>query len=118
MDVLFQDPKVRTAGAAKRRKASLACNSPSNVSRIQVAKEHVEVAMNRWLAKSASAVVCVLMVLGSGSPLFARTRTSCREHLRHAENNLRAAVRKHGEHSSQAEKRRREVEKVRAECRM
>ena len=73
---------------------------------------------SRWLQKLSSIFVCALLLVGSGSPAFARTRKSCREHLRHAENNLHAAVRKHGEHSRQAEDRRREVEKVRAECHM
>jgi hypothetical protein len=74
--------------------------------------------LTRGLRKLSSVLVCGLLLFGSGSPAFARTRNSCREHLRHAENNLRAAVRKHGEHSRQAENRRREVEKVRAECHM
>ncbi|HZU31310.1 MAG TPA: hypothetical protein VFB79_09355 [Candidatus Angelobacter sp.] len=41
----------------------------------------------------------------------------CDDRIRKAEFNLREAVRKHGEHSRQAEKRRHELEDARAHCR-
>ena len=74
--------------------------------------------LTKWLARPATLVVCALLLIGSSSPAFARNRKSCREHLRHAESNLHAAVRKHGERSEQAQKKRQEVEKIRAECHM
>jgi hypothetical protein len=41
----------------------------------------------------------------------------CEQRVRKAEQNLDKAVRKHGEHSRQAEQRRRDLERERAACR-
>ena len=43
-------------------------------------------------------------------------RADCAKDIRKAEANLEKAVRKHGEHSPQAEQRRRELEDVRRRC--
>jgi hypothetical protein len=40
----------------------------------------------------------------------------CDDRIRKAEFNLKDAIRKHGEHSRQAEKRRHELEETRAHC--
>jgi hypothetical protein len=40
----------------------------------------------------------------------------CEQRVRRAEENLRRAIARHGEHSRQAERRRRELEEVRARC--
>jgi hypothetical protein len=65
---------------------------------------------------SAAAVGAVLL-FGAGVPAQAReNHERCENKVRKAEQNLRNAERKHGDHSRQAEKRRRELEHARA-CR-
>ena len=41
----------------------------------------------------------------------------CEQRIRRAEANLQRAIQRHGEHSRQAERRRRELEEIRARCR-
>jgi hypothetical protein len=56
-------------------------------------------------------------LLGGVVPLQADRRSDCAKRIRKAEQNLDKEVRKHGEHSRQAEKRRHELEKTRENCR-
>ncbi len=57
------------------------------------------------------------LLLGSVAPSQARDRDDrCGQRVRKAEQNYDKAVRKHGEHSRQAEQRRRQVEQARANC--
>jgi hypothetical protein len=64
-----------------------------------------------------SAIV-VALLLGSIPALASgRGERRCEERIHNAEVRLRNAERKHGEHSRQAEKRRRELEEIRAHCR-
>ena len=53
-----------------------------------------------------------LFLAGSALP----ARADCAKDIRRAEANLDKAIRKHGEHSPQAEQRRRELEEVRRRC--
>jgi len=53
-----------------------------------------------------------LFLAGSALP----ARADCAKDIRKAEANLDKAVRKYGEHSPQAEQRRRELEEVRRRC--
>ena len=68
--------------------------------------------------KKMFAKVFFCVVLGglclAGSALPARA--DCAKDIRKAEANLDKAIRKHGEHSPQAEQRRRELEEVRRRC--
>ncbi len=45
-----------------------------------------------------------------------RRNNRCAQHIRQAEANLQKAIRRHGEHSKQANQRRRQLEKVRERC--
>jgi len=51
----------------------------------------------------------------AGVPTTVRA-DNCDRDIRKAEQNLEKAVRKHGEHSKQAEQRRRELDEVRRRC--
>lgn len=53
---------------------------------------------------------------GTAAPARADRDDKCRNDIRKAEENLDKAVRKHGEHSKQAEDRRRQLEEVRRRC--
>lgn len=58
------------------------------------------------------------LLAGAVVPLQARDRDDrCEQRIRKAEANLNKEVRRHGEHSRQAEQRRRELEQARARCR-
>lgn len=56
-------------------------------------------------------------LLGSVAPLQADKRSDCEKRIHKAEQNLDKEVRKHGEHSHQAQKRRQDLEKTREQCR-
>ena len=56
-------------------------------------------------------------LFGSVGPLQADQRKDCEKRIHKAEQNLDKEVRKHGEQSRQAEKRRHELEKTRENCR-
>jgi len=58
------------------------------------------------------AAVGGLLLAGSALP----ARADCPKDIHKAEANLDKAIRKHGEHSPQAEQRRRELEEVRRRC--
>lgn len=61
--------------------------------------------------------IALLTLVGLvGSSLPARAETRCERDIHRAEDNLRVAVEKHGEHSRQAEKRRHELDDVRHRC--
>ncbi len=69
------------------------------------------------VTKIGAAFLAVLLLMGSASPAFARARRkNCEEKIRRDEAHLREAVRKHGEHSRQAEKWRQQLERARANC--
>jgi hypothetical protein len=56
------------------------------------------------------------LLAGVATPARADRDDKCRNDIRKAEENLDKAVRKHGEHSPQAEERRRQLEEVRRRC--
>jgi ribulose kinase len=56
------------------------------------------------------------LLAGVATPARADRDDKCRNDIRRAEQNLEKAVRKHGEHSEQAEQRRRQLEEVRERC--
>ncbi len=64
-----------------------------------------------------SAIFVALFLAGT-VPLSAQGHDrKCEQRIHNAEARLQNAIRKHGERSRQAEKRRRELEEVRAHCR-
>jgi hypothetical protein len=71
---------------------------------------------SNWLAAALS----VFMLLGCITPTLAfdkdRDDRKCQKQMQKAEQNLQKAVRKHGEHSRQAEDRRRQLQEVRERC--
>ena len=56
-------------------------------------------------------------LFGGVASLQADHRSDCEKHIQKAEDNLYKEIRKHGEHSRQAENRRRELEQARYGCR-
>lgn len=57
------------------------------------------------------------LLIGTAMPAFARDRDDhCRAKVEKAERNLRNAERKHGARSRQAEQRREQLERARANC--
>jgi hypothetical protein len=61
--------------------------------------------------------LAVGLVAGGIAPMKAADRPSdCDRRIQKAEENLRKAVDRHGEHSEQAEQRRRQLEEVRRSC--
>ena len=56
-------------------------------------------------------------LLGGVVPLQADRRSDCEKRIRKAEQKLEKEVRKHGERSRQAEKRRHDLERAREQCR-
>ena len=72
-------------------------------------------------AKTLIAAFVILSFLGGAVPARAMDRDHdndrrCEEQIRNAERKLHDAERKHGEHSRQAQSRRRDVENARARC--
>jgi len=69
--------------------------------------------------KNVLFVVALGVGLLMGGATFTRAAdhdSDCRKRIHNAEENLRKAVDKHGEHSPQADKRRHELEEVRRGC--
>jgi hypothetical protein len=66
--------------------------------------------------RKLSAFVLGAVMLVSGAGVLQAHADRCDDRIHKAEHNLADAVRKHGEHSRQAEKRRHELEDVRASC--
>jgi hypothetical protein len=67
----------------------------------------------------AATLLGAFMCAGSTVPSYAREHNGnnkCEQRVRKAEENLDKAVKKHGEHSRQAEQQRRKVEEARAKC--
>jgi hypothetical protein len=62
------------------------------------------------------ATLGVAMLAGVPTLAHADRDDRCRRDVEKAEHNLAKEVRKHGEHSRQAEERRRQLEAVRARC--
>jgi hypothetical protein len=63
-----------------------------------------------------SAVVAMALLSGLSTAAHAEHGDRCRRDVEKAEHNLAKEVRKHGEHSRQAEERRRQLEAVHARC--
>ncbi|MGA2989678.1 MAG: hypothetical protein ABSD88_04310 [Candidatus Korobacteraceae bacterium] len=63
------------------------------------------------------AMLGAALLIGGALPAVADSPRECRERIRIAEHNLREAKERYGERSREAEKRRRELERVRERCR-
>ena len=70
---------------------------------------------NRWKNILLVPALGAVLLVG-GVPRTQAADNDCRERIHRAEENLRKAVDRHGEHSSQAEKRRRELEEAKRSC--
>jgi hypothetical protein len=70
--------------------------------------------MTRMIKILCVALLTIVGLVGSSVP--ARADDKCERDIHRAEDKLRDAVAKHGEHSSQAEKRRHELEEVKRRC--
>jgi hypothetical protein len=70
--------------------------------------------VNGWKSLQLVPVLAALLLVGGA----ARTRScnNCEQRIHRAEGNLRKAIRRHGEHSRQAERRRHELEEARRSC--
>ena len=78
--------------------------------------------MSHKFRKTATVVLLGASLLLGGSVIVQAQgppdrRYHCERRIRQAEINLQRAIERHGERSRQAEKRRRELEEVRARCR-
>lgn len=72
---------------------------------------------NRWKNVLLIPVLGVMLLAGGAALTKAGDNDrQCEDRVHKAEENLRKAVDRHGEHSSQAEKRRHELEEVRKGC--
>jgi len=67
-------------------------------------------------SRKASALVLAAIMTISGAGVLQATAENCSERVHKAEHNLQEAVRKHGEHSRQAEQKRHELDEARAHC--
>src|SRR5580700_6283733 len=63
------------------------------------------------------AMLAISLLAGVATPARADRDDKCQRDIHKAEENLEKAVHKHGEHSRQAEDRRRQLEEVRERCR-
>jgi hypothetical protein len=64
-----------------------------------------------------AAILAALFLFGSAAPVRALDRDDkCERRIHKAEENLQKAIRKHGEHSRQAEQRRHQLEETREQC--
>ncbi len=74
--------------------------------------------LNKGRVLIAASVLTLCMGVAAPKQAFAddHDRAKCERRIHDAENKLQDAVRKHGEHSRQAEKRRHDVEEARARC--
>src|SRR5437899_2634606 len=64
-----------------------------------------------------AAALAAFLLVASLAPVPAAAAHSCQYRIHRAEENLRKAVHRHGEHRRQAAQRRRELESLRAYCR-
>lgn len=68
-------------------------------------------------SKVFAAVIIAAMIFGSSAIASAVDRDDkCEQRIHKAEDNLQKAIRKHGEHSRQAEKKRHQLEETRERC--
>jgi hypothetical protein len=75
--------------------------------------------LNKGRVLLAASVLALCMGAAAPTQAFADEHdreAKCERRIHDAENKLQDAVRKHGEHSRQAEKRRHDVEEARARC--
>jgi len=72
--------------------------------------------MKRSIRILCIALLSVVGLVGSSLQARADGHSRCERDVHKAEENLRIAIEKHGEHSRQAEKRRHELEDVRHRC--
>jgi len=70
--------------------------------------------MTRIIRIVCVALLTIVGLVGSSLPAWADEK--CDRDIHKAEQKLREAVDKHGEHSKEAEKRRRELDEVRHRC--
>jgi hypothetical protein len=70
---------------------------------------------NRWKSILLVAALGAVLLAG-GVPRTQAADTECHERIRRAEEKLQKAVDRHGEHSNQAEKCRRELEEAKNSC--
>ncbi len=79
--------------------------------------------MSLRFSKNGLAATLLAASLLAGSSLPAQSQRSyqrhyrCEQRIRQAEANLQRAIQRYGEHSRQAERRRRQLEELRARCR-
>ncbi|HST78348.1 MAG TPA: hypothetical protein VLN58_07650 [Verrucomicrobiae bacterium] len=71
--------------------------------------------------KNSAALIAGSMIVGGSGALLAIDREhdrdrKCEEKIHKAEDNLQKAIRKHGEHSRQAEQKRHQLEETRERC--
>ncbi|HEY6272869.1 MAG TPA: hypothetical protein VIX19_12885 [Terriglobales bacterium] len=65
-----------------------------------------------------AAILAAMFLMGSAVPVRALDRDDkCERRVQKAEDNLQKAIRRHGEHSPQAEQRRHQLEEAREQCR-
>jgi len=75
--------------------------------------------LRKMFAKTMlGAMLGASLLAGMSTPARADRDDKCRHDIRKAEENLDKAVRKHGEHSKQAQQRRRELQAARERCDM
>lgn len=75
--------------------------------------------LRRLLGKTLlCAMLGASLLAAVATPARADRDDACRRQVRKAEENLEKAVRKHGEHSRQAEQRRHQLEETRERCHM
>jgi len=65
-------------------------------------------------SKAGMIAVVGFLLIGSAAPVSAYA--NCEQRIRKAERNLDRAIQRHGLHSIQAERRRDQLERVRARC--
>ena len=67
--------------------------------------------------KVFAALITALIFVGSSANAIAADRDSkCEQRIHKAEDNLQKAIRKHGEHSRQAEQKRHQLQEARESC--
>lgn len=70
--------------------------------------------MRKILKRAVSPAFAGLLLIGSVMPIHAYA--TCEQRIHRAERNLERAIERHGLHSIQAERRRDQLERVRARC--
>ncbi len=72
--------------------------------------------MTRSLKMLFIALLSIAGLVGSSVPARADRDDKCEKRIHQAEDKLRDAIQRHGEHSKQAHKRREQLEEVRRRC--